>query len=94
MGEFQDIRLAFGESDEYSFVLGRDCQLYGGCALSFAQSKQWVSGVVGACWACSNAANLHAATLLPCRPPRLQAHLAGHLLLHRHLCAALGGALP
>lgn len=29
MGEFQDIRLAFGESDEYSFVLPKDCVLYG-----------------------------------------------------------------
>lgn len=30
MREFQDIRLAFGESDEYSFVFPRECQLYGG----------------------------------------------------------------
>ncbi|KAI3433781.1 hypothetical protein D9Q98_003586 [Chlorella vulgaris] len=29
MREFQDIRLAFGESDEYSFVFPRECQLYG-----------------------------------------------------------------
>ncbi|KAI7835414.1 hypothetical protein COHA_010688 [Chlorella ohadii] len=29
MQEYQDIRLAFGESDEYSFVFAKDCQLYG-----------------------------------------------------------------
>lgn len=29
MGEFQDIRLAFGESDEYSFVFSKGCELYG-----------------------------------------------------------------
>ncbi len=30
MSEFQDIRLAFGESDEYSFVFSKGCELYGG----------------------------------------------------------------
>lgn len=29
MSEFQDIRLAFGESDEYSFVFSKACELYG-----------------------------------------------------------------
>lgn len=39
MTEFQDIRLAFGESDEYSFVFAKDCQLYG--------AKSWAGGGVG-----------------------------------------------
>ncbi|GFR47389.1 hypothetical protein Agub_g9105 [Astrephomene gubernaculifera] len=29
MNEFPDVRLAYGESDEYSFVLGRDTDMYG-----------------------------------------------------------------
>jgi len=29
MVEFPDIRIAFGESDEYSFVLHKDTQVYG-----------------------------------------------------------------
>ncbi|KAL4437020.1 hypothetical protein ABPG75_004159 [Micractinium tetrahymenae] len=29
VGEFQDIRMAFGESDEYSFVFSKSCELYG-----------------------------------------------------------------
>ncbi|GIM11702.1 hypothetical protein Vretimale_15132, partial [Volvox reticuliferus] len=29
MNEFPDIRLAYGESDEYSFVLGRNTDMYG-----------------------------------------------------------------
>ncbi|GFR47391.1 hypothetical protein Agub_g9107 [Astrephomene gubernaculifera] len=29
MNEFPDVRLAYGESDEYSFVLGRDTNMYG-----------------------------------------------------------------
>lgn len=29
VSEFQDIRLAFGESDEYSFVFSKSCELYG-----------------------------------------------------------------
>ena len=29
MHEFPDIRLAYGESDEYSFVFPKGCQLYG-----------------------------------------------------------------
>eukprot|EP00879_Flechtneria_rotunda_P021479 GHRR01022636.1.p1 GENE.GHRR01022636.1~~GHRR01022636.1.p1 ORF type:complete len:170 (+),score=34.21 GHRR01022636.1:658-1167(+) len=31
MQEFSEIKLAFGESDEYSFVLHKDTQLYGEC---------------------------------------------------------------
>jgi tRNA(His) guanylyltransferase len=33
MREFPDIILAFGESDEYSFVLHKDTTLYGGYEL-------------------------------------------------------------
>lgn len=29
MREFQDVRLAYGESDEYSFVFSPGCKLYG-----------------------------------------------------------------
>jgi tRNA(His) guanylyltransferase len=29
MVDFPDIRIAFGESDEYSFVLHKDTQVYG-----------------------------------------------------------------
>ena len=42
LGEFQDIRLAFGESDEYSFVFHKDCQLYGELAAA-ARGRHWVA---------------------------------------------------
>jgi hypothetical protein len=40
LAEFQDIRLAFGESDEYSFVFHKDCQLYGELAAAGASGWQ------------------------------------------------------
>jgi tRNA(His) 5'-end guanylyltransferase len=34
MREFRDIVVAYGESDEYSFVLRRSTELYGGCKVA------------------------------------------------------------
>ena len=110
MEEFPDVRLAFGESDEYSFVLHKDCQLYGAA---------WLGSMVG--WATLRAGEhtldawppsdevdssrpvVHfyvpgpsgqaaASCPLRCRPPRLQACVADHVLLQQQLRALL--AMP
>ncbi len=31
MNQFPDVRLAYGESDEYSFVVCKSTEMYGGC---------------------------------------------------------------
>ncbi|GMH40928.1 hypothetical protein BSKO_08832 [Bryopsis sp. KO-2023] len=38
MKEFQDIRIAFGQSDEYSFVLAKDTNLYGRRAMKIVST--------------------------------------------------------
>ena len=47
MGEYPDIRLAYGESDEYSFVFHKATELYGTClhllqVMCSLLSQRWI----------------------------------------------------
>ena len=69
--EFGDIRLAFGESDEYSFVLHKDTQLYG----KQEELEQLPPAVY-------YSTGLHHHRPRPKRPPRIQASLHSGLCVH------------
>ena len=47
--EFPEIRIAFGESDEYSFVLHKSTQLYGACVRACVRARVCVCVSVCVC---------------------------------------------
>ena len=73
MNEFPHIRIAFGESDEYSFVFDKNITIYGKGCLALPSYYLHTSAFI------------HSPTHPRCRPPGLQARFPRHLLLHRQL---------
>lgn len=87
--QFGDVRIAFGESDEYSFVFYKNTQVYGewqgvSCALEAPP----------ALLTCMHKPCPDQGENLPGRPEVFQAGVAGDVLLYWELCALLGTILP
>jgi hypothetical protein len=103
MREFPETRLAFGESDEYSFVLHKDTQLYGACgewrprARRPQPQQHSVCASARAPTRTPAVVSLHACGLVSpppaCRTARQQAHIHVCQLLHGQLRAAVA-AVP
>lgn len=76
-----DIRVAFGESDEYSFILHKNTTLYGQHAAHFMPKYVTSQKCYMPQQQCF-------------RTPQLQAYLGHCLCIHCKLCPILGNLLP